>query len=94
MVRIDSQDVPVERRVMEFAEGEAVWDCGLTPRMSVRQDVGGLQQLIVPQATNCTLLTVGPQDTLPERFLMQATLCKAGDVLAPGLRYVKWLWVD
>jgi hypothetical protein len=42
----DADDVGVERGVMQLAEREAVGNHRLAERVAIREDVGGLQQLV------------------------------------------------
>src|SRR2546425_13373608 len=48
-IRKDSQNVGVKGRVVELAQGQAVRHPGLTFRVPVRKNVGGVEQLGVAQ---------------------------------------------
>jgi hypothetical protein len=43
----DADDVVVEGGVMQFAQGNPVGNDGITTRVSVRNDVGSVEQLFV-----------------------------------------------
>jgi hypothetical protein len=47
-IRADTEDVAIEGRVVKLAERDSIGHDGLTPRIAVGQDVGGLEQLQVP----------------------------------------------
>ncbi len=69
---------PVERGMMEAAEGQSVVDLGRSAGMGIGNDVGGVEQLVVSKATECALMSVGVQDELTEGALMQTPLYKHG----------------
>ena len=71
-IRPDSQDVLVERRVVEFAEGETIPDRGLTSP-GIGQDVCGVEQLSMTQAAHRARLAIGAYDSLPKARLMKST---------------------
>ena len=47
----DSDDVGIERRMVQFAESEAIRDDGIAARPSIRDDVRRVKQLIVSETT-------------------------------------------
>src|SRR3989338_9628287 len=55
----NAEQVAVERRVVQRAEGQAVRHPGLAARVAIGQDVGGLEQLLVAQAADGATLLVG-----------------------------------
>ena len=66
-----TEHVPVEGRMMQGAECEAVrHDCA-PARMSVGQDVRRLKKLLMAEATDRAALTVRLQDSHAEALLMQ-----------------------
>ena len=48
----DADDVGVERGVMQRAEREAVGNYRLAGRVAIREDVGGLQQLVMAESAD------------------------------------------
>ena len=85
-VRLNSHDVPVEGGMMDLAERQTVRDARIPTLVLVRHDVGGIQQLAVPEATHCALLAVSGDHALAERFLMQPSPDRGGDVLPSDQR--------
>jgi hypothetical protein len=81
-VRPHAEDVAVERGVVQLAESQSVRDDGLSPGVSVWENVGRVQKLGVTQTAHGTALAIGPQDAPAKRHLMEATLGKLCDVLA------------
>jgi len=84
-VGADTQDVGVEGAVMEPAEGQAVRQDGLAPRVPVRKDVRGVEELRVAQAADRAPLLVRAQDAPPEALLVEAPAGQLGDVPASSL---------
>ena len=76
----DPEDVPVERGVMERAEGEAVGDDRFPAWVAVRQDMGGVEEFASPEATDRAAVLVGVEDTLAEALLVQPALGNDGQV--------------
>ena len=62
----DANDVGVERGVMQLAEREAVGNHRLTERVDIREDVGGLQQLVMAEPADGAALLVGAEHALGE----------------------------
>lgn len=54
----DADEVPVEGRVVQLAQGEPVVDHGLAAGLPVRDDVGGVEQLLVAQPAEAALAAV------------------------------------
>jgi hypothetical protein len=77
-VGTDAQDVSVEGAVMEPAEGQAVRQDRLAPRVPVGKDVRGVGELRVAQAADGAPLLVGAQDAPPEALLVEAAAGSAG----------------
>jgi len=46
MVGPNTDQVLVERSMMKLAESQAVGDCRLTPRVVIRENMGGVQELL------------------------------------------------
>ena len=63
-VRPDSQEELVEGRMVEPAQRYAVADDGFTPRVRIRNYVGGIEQFTVAQAAEGTLVPVSTKNTL------------------------------
>lgn len=72
VIGMDADDVRVECRVMDFTERQPVGDLRLPFGIAVRDDVRGLQQLVVPQATNRAMFAVDFQHSLVERLPVEA----------------------
>jgi hypothetical protein len=72
--------VPVEGRVVQLAKRQPVGHHRLASRVSVRKDVGRVEQLFVARPADGALLAVGPEHALPELLLVQALLAEAGMV--------------
>jgi hypothetical protein len=85
-IRTDPQYVPIECRMMELAEREAIWDNGFAQGVAIGEDMGGLQEFGVAEAANRTLRLVGTEDALAEALLVKSALGHGGDVLAASLR--------
>src|SRR3989338_4850722 len=79
-VGANAEQVAVERRVVQRAEGQAVRHHGLAARVAIGQDVGGLEQLLVAQAADGATLLVGREHALAEALLMEPLTGRAGDV--------------
>ena len=71
--------------MVQLAERDAIGDDGFSARVAVRQDVGRLEQLPVPEPADGTSLLIRPQHPLPKRLLMKPPLGDDGHVCAPGL---------
>jgi hypothetical protein len=74
-VGADAEYVPVERGMVDLAECEPVGHDRLTAGVTVRKDVGGVQELGVLEPTDGTRRAVGDQDLLAELGLVAS----AGD---------------
>src|SRR2546425_4056084 len=79
----DADDVAVKCGVVKLAEREAVGNHWLTERVAIREDVSGLQQLVVAEPADGTALLVGAEHTLAKAPLMQALPDHRGHVLPP-----------
>ena len=55
---------------MQPTEGKTVRDDRLAEWVRVREDVGGIEQLFVPEAADCTVLAVRLKHPLAKRLLM------------------------
>ena len=84
-VGADAQDMAVKGGVMEFAEGQTVWDDRFSLGVPIREDVSSLQQFLMPQAADRALDLVCAEDTLPKALLMEAALGDGRHVLAAAL---------
>src|SRR5881628_3277377 len=80
-VRRDADDVGVERGVVKLAEREAVGNHRLAERVAIREDQGGLQQLVMAEPADGAALLVGAEHALSEATLVQA--------LATAVRYCR-----
>ena len=70
VVRPHSDKEAVEDRVMEPAERQAIADHRLAIGVSVRNDVCGVEELVVLQAAHSTLMPIRVKNPLAERSLM------------------------
>src|SRR5262249_6169911 len=59
-----TENVPIERGVVELAQRKTVGNDGLAARVPVREDVGGVEKLRMPQPTHCALFAVGSEHSL------------------------------
>ncbi len=58
--------VLIEGGMVQLAEGKPVRHHGHSQRIRVGDDVGGIQQLLMPEAAKCASLTVRPENSRPE----------------------------
>ena len=70
--RIDTYDVRIERRVMDRAESEPVWNNGFTFRMPVRQNVRRVEKLHMAEVTDTALSTIRGEDQSAKALLVQS----------------------
>jgi hypothetical protein len=56
-----------------MAEGEAIADDGLPLGFCVRNDVGGIEKLVMPESAKRALVPIGSKHSFSERSLVQAT---------------------
>ena len=91
----NTEEVSVECRMMELAEGDAIRDPRLSLRMLVRENVGRLEKFFVSQATDGAAASIGGKDAVPEAPLVEPLLSGGGDVDTPtrgqGVRHGLWL---
>src|SRR5437773_9173200 len=85
VVRAQPDEEPVERTVMERAQGETVSDHGFALWVRVWDNVGGAQELFMPKTAKGALVPVGLEHALPERTLMEAHAHQRRDI-APTSR--------
>ena len=77
-----SQEESIEGRVVQAAERQPVSHSRLTPWFRIRDDVGRIQQLAMPEATEGALIAVGKKYALAEHPLVKALARKRRDVFA------------
>src|SRR5256885_9292351 len=77
-----SEDVSVERGVVNLAERETIGNHRVAPRMAVGKDVRSLEKLGVAQHAHRAALPVRAQDPSAELLLVHASLRNHSDVLA------------
>ena len=70
-VRPDADQVPVERCVVELAQGNPVGHHRRAERVRIGHDVRGFEEFVTPQSTHGTVMLVRPHDALPELALME-----------------------
>ena len=70
VVRAHSQEESIEGRVVQPAERQPISHSRLTPWFRVRNDVGRIQELAMPEATEGALMAVGKKYALAEHSLM------------------------
>lgn len=88
-IRADTQDVPIEGSMVQLAESEAIGDDGLALGVTIGEDVGGFEQLGVPQPADGALGVIGVEHPLTEALLVEATLGEGGDVMPARLK-IPW----
>lgn len=65
VIRADSEQIGVESRMVDLAQRQAICDVHQAAG-SIRDDVGSVEQLASPQATDRALLPVCGEDANPE----------------------------
>ena len=84
----DANDVMVERRVVDLAQGEPIGDHRLAGGLAVADDVGRVEQIPVAKSAQGALVPIGTQDPLPEPPLVESDADGGSDVGATTLRLV------
>src|SRR5688500_18624010 len=79
-LRIDAQNVCVVRAVMDLAESQSVGDYRLASRVTIRKNVGSIEQFYVAESTDRAAVPIGAEHYPPKLLLVQA--------LHYGSRYV------
>jgi hypothetical protein len=98
-VRADAQDVPVEGGVVEGADRQPIGHAGLATRVTIRQDVGGGQELascdilLTPDVIDCGGIDAFPSP--PDRLDFScgrpvANRCTAPGFMDTGLMVTGW----
>ena len=82
-VRADANEQPVECGVMELAERKSVRYPRVSSWFAVGHDVGGVEQLVVPEAAERALSSVRSQHPFTKPPLMEPDLELARHVAAP-----------
>ena len=82
-VRPDTDEIPVERSVMQTAQGSTIADCGHAQRISVGHDVRGFQKLVTLQPADCAVVLVRSNDAFAKLSLMKALTKDARCVTSP-----------
>lgn len=91
VVRPHPKDVRVECAMMEAAQRHAVRHDWFTMGMPVRQDMRGVEQLLVPEATDRAVFSICGEYAEAERFLVHSLSHLAGHIPAPrGCFGVVW----
>ena len=88
VVRAHSQEKSIEGRVVQPAERQPVSHNRLTAWFGVRNDVGRIQQLAMPEATEGALIAVGMKYALAEHSLVNALARNRRDVSATSVGYL------
>lgn len=88
----DANNVGIECRVMELAQGQSIRDTRLPLRVAIRDNVRCLQQLMMPQAANRAVLAIPREHPLPERLLVEPLAHKPGDVPSAEVRFDAGDW--
>ena len=70
VVRSDADDMGVESSVMQSTKCEAIGNPWFAERVSVAEDMCRVQELAMPETTNCAMLAVRLQHSLSERLLV------------------------
>jgi hypothetical protein len=81
----NTEDVPIERGMVELAEGKTVGNGRFAQRVAVRQDVGGIEQLHMTQPAHGALFPIRSEHTFSERDLMHPHVYLGGDVAPSNL---------
>ena len=82
-VRAHANEQPVECGVVELAERKSVRYPRVSAWFTVGHDVGGVEQLVVPEAAKRALSSVRSKHPFPESPLMKPDLELARHVAAP-----------
>ena len=82
----NSDQEPVERQMMKSAECDAIVHARVAARLAVGNDVSCTEQLPMAKVAQGAFLSVGRQDALAKRTLMQPTPHDCGDVGSARLR--------
>lgn len=69
-IRPDAQDIRVKCGMVQLAQGQPILDNRFSARVAIRQDVRCVEQFLVPQMADGTVLSVCPENALPEDHLM------------------------
>ena len=70
-IRTDAEQVSIEGRVVQTAQGDPVREDRLPFWMAVGDDVSSLQEFLVAKTADCTLLAISSEDPTSELLLMQ-----------------------
>jgi hypothetical protein len=79
------KEVAIECAMMQGAQREPIPDHGFPSRMCIRNNVRGVQQLLVAEVAERTLTPVGFEHPFSECSLMDSDSGDSGDVDAPGI---------
>ena len=82
----DSDDMVVERRVVDFAQGQAVGHDGFTVLLAVLDDVSGVQEFAVPQVAHGAGFAIRIKYILSEAGLMQPLVVGSECIASFGSR--------
>jgi hypothetical protein len=85
VVRPDAENMRVERGVVQLAERKTVRNDRLASRVTVRQDVRGLEQLAMSQTADAAAQPIGVKNTFAERRLVHPLGGENGDVASLDL---------
>ena len=70
-VRANTDEVLVERCMMEFAQGKSIWNPRLTTVLG-RNDVRSVEEFAMLETTDCALSPIGAEDPLAKGALVKA----------------------
>lgn len=80
IIRPQPNEELIKCSMVEVAESDAVADYWLTSGVSVRDDMGGIQQLLVAKPTKCALPAVGLKNLFSECTLMKPDADRRSDI--------------
>src|SRR5690606_10749884 len=72
VVRPDAEDMLSKRRMVDLADGQAIGEGVDALRLTVRDDVGGIQERAMSQPAHCATSVVRLDHPLPEHRLVEA----------------------
>ena len=85
VVRSNCEEEAVEGRMVELAECQAITDNRIALEVAIWRDMGGVEELVMPELAESTTIVVGPDHPLAKRHLMQPPTEGGGDVGSAGL---------
>lgn len=73
-VRTHTENVAVERGMVQLAKGQAVGNRRFTFRMAIGEDVRAVEQLPMTKTANCARFSVRPEHSCAKAMLMKSLL--------------------